>query len=59
MSKAELQKIYELAEKTFVGMEGRIDLETHHCGDEDFFEVAVWELKKALVDAYELGKASK
>ena len=43
----------------FVNVQGRGDLETHRCGDHDFFEAAIWELKTALTEAYELGRSSK
>lgn len=60
MRKSELdKKLYEMADRIFVNIEGRGDLETHHCGDHDFFEVAVWELKKDLTEAYELGHSDK
>ena len=53
------KKLYEIADRIFVNVEGRGDLETHHCGDHDFFETAIWELKTALTEAYELGLSSR
>ena len=53
------KKLYELADRIFVNVQGRGDLETHRCGDHDFFEAAIWELKTALTEAYELGRSSK
>ena len=50
------KKLTEIANREFVALEDRADLETHRNGEEDFFEVAVWELKAALLAAYELGR---
>ena len=56
MTKKELNEIIKIAQENIVSTENRTDLECHHNGEEDFFEVSVWELKAALVAAYELGK---
>lgn len=48
-----------IATKHITTMEGREDLERHYSDELDFFDVAVWELKAALVAAYELGKAER
>ena len=53
------KKLYELADRAFINIEGRGDLETHHCDDDDFFEASVWELRTALKEAYELGRVSR
>lgn len=58
MTKAE-KKIQEIAKKEILAIESRGDLETRRSDGEDFFEVAVWELKKALLEAYNAGKNSK
>ena len=59
MTKKELNALLKIAKKNIVPMENRADLESHWSDDEDFLDVAVWELKAALIEAYELGKASK
>jgi len=59
MTKKELNALVKIAKKNLVYMENRADLESHWSDDEDFLDVAVWELKAALIEAYELGKASK
>lgn len=59
MTKKELNALVKIATKNLVYMENRADLESHWSDDEDFLDVAVWELKAALIEAYELGKASK
>ena len=38
-------------------MEQRADLERHFSDSEDFLDIAVWELKDAMLAAYELGRA--
>jgi len=58
MTKAE-KIIQEIAKKEILAIESRGDLETRRSDGEDFFEVAVWELKKALLEAYNAGKNSK
>ena len=42
-----------------ISVEQRGDLETRMRDDDDFFEVAVWEIKAALTAAYEAGRKSK
>lgn len=59
MKKEELNALLKIAQNSIVNMENRTDLERHYSDDEDFIDVAVWELKAALTAAYELGKASK
>ena len=59
MTKKELNALVKIAKKNLVYMENRTDLESHWSDDEDFLDVAIWELKAALIEAYELGKASK
>lgn len=51
--------LYEIAEKNLYTVKNRGDLETHHSDGEDFIEVAIWELKSALKEAYEAGRRSK
>ena len=54
----ELEKaLTEIAEKNIYKLRGRGDLESRNIDWHDFFSAAVWELKDALADAYELGRA--
>lgn len=52
------KKLLNIAKKDiFLFREGeRSDLETHRNDEEDFLEIAIWDLKKALEDAYYLGR---
>lgn len=52
-------ELLKIAQETIVTMGKRTDLESHHSDEEDFLDIAVWELKEALLKAYELGKNSK
>lgn len=56
IGKAELKKLVEIAQRTIPALNGRGDLERRYSDDEDFFETAVWCIKDALLQAYELGK---
>ncbi len=56
MTKKELNALTEIAKKVIVPMENRTDLERQFNGDEDFLEIAIWELQDALIEAYKLGK---
>ncbi|MBR1810995.1 MAG: hypothetical protein IJ766_05005 [Clostridia bacterium] len=49
--------ILRIAQKTICPMEQRADLERHFSDSEDFLDIAVWELKDAMLAAYELGRA--
>ena len=51
--------ILEIAMKNIIAIEERGSLETCRCDCEDFFEEGVWELEKALKEAYEAGRKSK
>ncbi len=54
----ELEKaLTEIAEKNIFKLRGRGDLECRNIDWQDFFNAAVWELKDALQEAYELGRA--
>ena len=56
MTNKELKKLVAIAKEKIVGMENRENLETQRSDDADFFDIAIWGLKSALVAAYELGK---
>ena len=34
----------------------RTDLDAHHSDEEDFMDLAVWDIRRALERAYELGR---
>ena len=34
----------------------RADLDAHRSDDEDFMELSIWDIKRALEKAYELGR---
>ena len=51
--------ILEIAMKNIIAIEERGSLETRRSDSEDFFEVGVWELERALKEAYEAGRKSK
>ena len=57
MTKEKLEKeLIRIAREKVVSMEDREDLECHKNGEEDFFEIAIFELKNVMLAAYELGK---
>ena len=56
MKKKELEKLVKIAQSNIVTMETRADLERHYNDEEDFLDIAVWELKTVLQAAYELGR---
>ena len=59
MSREELLKeLTKIAERNHWIIRGRGDLEPRNIEDEDFFETSVWNLKAALLEAYELGRAA-
>ena len=59
MTKKDLEKLVKIVNKNVVTMENRADLERHYSDEEDFFDIAVWELKTVLTAAYELGRKSR
>ena len=59
MTKKDLEKLVKIVNQNVVTMEKRTDLERHYSDEEDFFDIAVWELKTVLEAAYELGKKSR
>jgi len=50
-----LSQLVSVAQKNFLELENRSDLETRNSDSEDFFTTSIWNLKAALVDAYKLG----
>lgn len=59
MTKKDLEKLVKIVNQNVVTMEKRTDLERHYSDEEDFFDIAVWELKTVLEAAYELGRKSR
>ena len=60
MKNEELEKaLARIAEKNIFMIRGRDGLDTRNADWKDFFSIAVWELKDALAEAYELGRQSK
>ena len=57
MDKKLKDKLLKIAQQTILHFnEGyRDDLDTHSGDSEDFFEIAIWELRDALKSAYENG----
>lgn len=61
-SYAPLEALEKIAGENIIGMKTRISLHgldsmfTDRKGEEDHFDVAVWEIKQALIAAYLLGK---
>lgn len=59
MTKQEMNNLIKIAQENFVALENRSDLESKNSNEQDFMNVAVWEIKEALIKAYELGKGAK
>ena len=59
MTAKEMEQLVKIAQENIIGLENRADLESHNSDDADFFEASIWDIKAALVAAYELGKKSK
>lgn len=58
VTEAELLELVKIAQKKIPALNGREDLEARNMDELDFFDVAVWSIKDALIAAYELGKAN-
>lgn len=59
MTEKQTNELLRVARETILAMENRTDLERRFSDEEDFLDVAVWELKAALTAAFKLGKASR
>ena len=57
MDKELKDKLLKIAQQTILYFNHgyRDDLDTHNGDSEDFFEIAIWELRNALQTAYESG----
>lgn len=58
-SKKIISALTEIAKKNSPTIERRGDLEIRRNDEEDFQEIAIWDLKNMLIAAYELGLNSK
>ena len=59
MTEKQTDELLRVARETILAMENRTDLERRFSDEEDFLDIAVWELKAALTAAFELGEASR
>lgn len=55
----EQKALLEIAKRLMASVDSRGDLEERGCDSEDFIEVPVWGIQKAMEEAYLLGKAEK
>ena len=55
----ERKALLEIAKHLMASVDSRGDLEERGCDSEDFIEVPVWGIQKAMEEAYLLGKAEK
>ena len=55
----EEKALLEIAKRLMAAVDSRSDLEEHGCDSEDFIEVPVWGIQKAMEEAYLLGKAKR
>lgn len=56
LTKKQQAALLEIAKRQMVAVDYRGDLEERGCDSYDFIEVPVWGIKKALEEAYLLGK---
>lgn len=59
ISKAEAKKLLKIAMENSTVIEERGSLETARSDEMDFLDIAIWDIKAMLEQAYLLGKASK
>ena len=59
ITKTEEKALLEIAKRLMASVDSRGDLEERGCDSEDFIEVPVWGIQKAMEEAYLLGKASR
>ena len=55
----EQKALLAIAKHLMASVDSRGDLEERGCDSEDFIEVPVWGIQKAMEEAYLLGKAEK
>ena len=59
LTKKQQKALLDIAKRLMVEVENRGDLEARGCDSEDFIEVPVWGIQKAMEEAYLLGRAEK
>lgn len=59
LTRKQQKALLDIAKRLMVEVENRGDLEARGCDSEDFIEVLVWGIQKAMEEAYLLGKAEK
>ena len=59
ITKTEEKALLEIAKRLMASVDSRGNLEEHGCDSEDFIEVPVWGIQKAMEEAYLLGKAKR
>lgn len=59
LTKKQQEALLEIAKRLMAAVDSRGDLEERGCDSEDFIEVPVWGIQKAMEEAYLLGKASR
>lgn len=59
LNKKQQDALLKIAMQTMLSVAERGDLETRNSDSEDFLDVPVWNLKRALEEAYLLGKSEK
>lgn len=59
LTKKQQEALLEIAKRLMASVGSRGDLEERGCDSEDFIEVPVWGIQKAMEEAYLLGKASR
>ena len=56
LTRKEQKELLKIAMKNIYPMELRGTFEAHYRDDEDFLDIAVWNLEVAMTEAYLLGK---
>lgn len=59
LTKKQQEALLEIAKRLMASVDSRGDLEERGCDSEDFIEVPVWGIQKAIEKAYLLGKTSR
>ena len=59
ITKEEEKALLEIAKRLMVAVDNRGDLEARDNDSEDFIEVPVWGIQKAMEEAYLLGRMNR
>lgn len=59
LTKKQQEALLEIAKRLMASVDSRGDLGERGCDSEDFIEVPVWGIQKAMEKAYLLGKTSR